>query len=85
MNEDKSVYLTYCYGQSPQDVLGMVNLTPNVLWDVFKERPELFTFEPGYIKHEDGTVELTEISMVLKQRSPQGASMALSDIIDDLS
>lgn len=97
--QQKTIPLTSNFGQSPTDVLGVVNLLPeginphaDTVWELFRVRPELFTVELGYtnaVVSKDGIVqaaELLEISLITKdQKSPSnGASMALNDIIDDL-
>lgn len=84
----RQIPLTNNFSQDLSRVLGKIEIVPeglnpsaDMIMEAFKKNPMAFTFEPGYIVHEDGSTELLEISLVPRYPS----SMALDDLIDDLA
>lgn len=66
----KQIILTNNFKKDFDGVIGKIEFAPTAnakaLYELLKENPEWFSFEIGYIKKEDGTKELTEISLVSK-------------------
>lgn len=77
----KNIPLTSNYNQDLESILGSITLVDSEIWKLYEKNPEAFSFEPAYLKKEDGTVELLEISLVLNQKAP---SLALDDMLRDV-
>lgn len=66
-----AIPLTNSFSHNPEDLVGYVIPTPkdvsakaDLTWELYKKNPQAFSIEPGYIKHDDGTIELIEFSIV---------------------
>lgn len=85
----KRIPITVGFDQSPDSLMGYAELNEESKIKFL----EGMAFAPGYIKHDDGTIELIEISMVAAnsvrnpyiEKDPEGSSsMATDNLIADV-
>ena len=81
------ILITNNWMQGVDDVVGQIEFADtakaNFLYEMLKMRPDSFRFEIGYIAHEDGKFELTEVSLVNKypQYHPVILKRRFADIV----